>query len=188
MHEFGFVNHSDLTNSLIGSHNGALVVVSVLIAMMAAYTSVSHLDLIRFARSPVRRLAWYTSGAMSMGLGVWAMHFVGMLSFELPIEVHYLLWPTLVSVLPAVLASALVLHTLDVRLSGPGIIVISGVLMGLGIGGMHYIGMSGMVLAADMLYDRGWFLVSLFVAVVLATLSLASAVLLRAKFVSRLLR
>lgn len=188
MHDFGFVSHSDVTNALVGSHNSMLVAVSVLIAMMAAYTSVSHLDLIRYARSRARRIAWYTSGALSMGLGVWAMHFIGMLSFELPVDVEYLLWPTLWSVLPAVLASALVLQTLEKRLSGVGIIVLSGVLMGGGIGGMHYTGMSGMVLDAEMLYDQGWFLVSLFVAVVLATLSLASAVLLRAAVVSRLLR
>lgn len=160
-------------------HDHGLAIVSVLIAVVAAFASVSHVALIRHAQRRVIKYAWLLSGSVTLGLGVWAMHFVGMLAFELPIEVRYLLVPTLWSVLPAVLSSVVVLQVLLVRIPRPILVVIGGMVMGSGIGAMHYLGMSAMMMSADIVYDAGWFLVSLIVAMVMATLALSTVLWLR---------
>jgi len=55
-----------------------------------------------------------------MGIGVWAMHFLGMLAFRLPVRVNYDVWITLVSVVPAVLASGIMLHVISHARASPG--------------------------------------------------------------------
>src|SRR5262245_48177342 len=125
------------------------------------------------------RAAWLVAGAATMGTGVWAMHFIGMLALRLPIPVTYDIQTTLVSVIPSVLAAGVVLWIMSRSQWSVSLLVLSGVLMGLGIGAMHYTGMMAMRLAADMYYDPLLFVVSLIVAVILATLSLYTG--LRAK-------
>src|SRR2546422_4299284 len=63
-------------------------------------------------RPPRSTLFPYTTLFRSMGIGVWAMHFIGMLAFRLPVKVNYDVWITLVSVAPAVLASGIMLHVI----------------------------------------------------------------------------
>jgi DNA-binding NtrC family response regulator/NO-binding membrane sensor protein with MHYT domain len=118
------------------------------------------------------RAAWLAAGAATMGMGVWAMHFIGMLALRLPIPVTYNLQTTLLSVIPSVLAAGVVLLMMSRKQWHVPLLLLSGMLMGLGIGAMHYTGMMAMQLAADMYYDPFLFVVSLIVAVILATLSL----------------
>lgn len=178
---FGLIRFADtsMLTVLPVQHDHGLAVISVLIAMVAAFASVSHVTLIRHAQHRVIKNLWLLSGSITLGLGVWAMHFVGMLAFELPIEVRFLAAPTLWSVVPAVLSSVIVLQVLLVRMPSPTLVVGGGVAMGSGIGAMHYIGMSAMIMNADIVYDLGWFLVSLVVAMALATLALSTVLWLR---------
>jgi NO-binding membrane sensor protein with MHYT domain len=53
-----------------------------------------------------------------MGLGVWAMHFIGMLSFDLPVAINYDLAVTAVSVVPVIMASGITIHVLSGTPSG----------------------------------------------------------------------
>ena len=105
-------------------------------------------------------------------MGVWAMHFIGMLAFRLPVPVTYDVFTTLLSMVPAILASAVVLLVTGRTEIGRARLILSGILMGSGIGVMHYTAMAAMRLAARMFYDPVLFIVSVVVAVVLATLSL----------------
>ena len=73
---------------------------------------------------------------IAMGIGVWAMHFIGMLAFTLPVVVGYDILITLVSMLPAILASALVLHLIGRERLGASRLLTGGALMGGGIGTM----------------------------------------------------
>jgi len=102
------------------------------------------------------------------------MHFIGMLALTLPVVVGYDVLITLVSMVPAILASALVLHLLgQTRIGGPRL-VFGGVLMGAGIGTMHYTGMAAMRMDALMFYDPVLFFVSIVVAVVLSIIALST--------------
>src|ERR1700745_2970341 len=95
--------------ALTGSCDYGEVARSVLIAIVASYAALDLAGRVTAARGRIR-LAWLSGGAIAMGLGIWAMHFKGMLAFRLPVPVEYH-WPTvLASLLVAVLASAVALY------------------------------------------------------------------------------
>lgn len=156
-----------------GQYSPALVIISILIAIFAAFASFSHVELIRNSRSAPARLTWLVSGALAMGVGIWTMHFTGMVAFQMPIDIRYDLRLTLTSVVPAFLAGLVTLTI--IRQPDPGYrrVVSGGVLMGAGIGIMHYTGMGAMVTVAEIAYNPWQFVLSIGTAVVLATFALA---------------
>ena len=93
---------------LQGTYSAPLVVVSLIVAMLAAYTALDMAERVR-ATSGRSAHSWLAGGAFAMGLGIWSMHFIGMLAFELPIAVGYDLPMTAASLAIAVAASALAL-------------------------------------------------------------------------------
>lgn len=156
-----------------GQYSPALVALSILIAIFAAYASFSHVDLIRAAKTRVASIVWLCSGAIAMGVGVWTMHFTGMVAFRMPVDVQYDLNLTLTSVLPAILAGLVTLSIIHRPNPGLWRIGLGGLLMGSGIGAMHYTGMGAMVTSSDILYHPWLFAGSIGTAVVLATFALA---------------
>ena len=100
------------------------------------------------------------------------MHFVGMLAFKLPVDVAYDLPITVLSIVPAIMVSAVVLLIISRAQIRNSQLITGGILMGIGIGAMHYIGMAAMRTAARMLYDPLIFGLSILVAMALATLAL----------------
>jgi two-component system NarL family sensor kinase len=91
--------------ALLGSYDYRLVLLSILIAILASYVALDLSARVTAARGGARR-AWLTGVAVSMGLGIWSMYFVGELAFRLPIPVRYHLSTALLSLLAAILASA----------------------------------------------------------------------------------
>jgi signal transduction histidine kinase len=108
-----------------------------------------------------------------MGGGIWAMHFVGMLAFSLPCGVGYNPIGTILSIIPGILASGVALSVIG-RNEQPGPLRLSvgAVLMGAGIGAMHYSGMAAMEPQALLRYDPIWAAASVFTAIGLALISL----------------
>ena len=100
---------SDLGPALPGTYDLALVMLSFVVASVAAYAALGVAGRMGAAETPIARRSWLTAGATSMGLGVWAMHFIGMLAFRLPVTVTYDIFVTLLSMAPAILASGVVL-------------------------------------------------------------------------------
>jgi signal transduction histidine kinase/DNA-binding response OmpR family regulator len=149
-----------------------MVAASVLIASLAAYASLGLADRVRAADTSVAKRAWLIGGSVTMGIGVWAMHFLGMLAFQLPLNVTYDVLVTLLSMTPAMLASGVMLHVISQPCIGFCRLLVSGTFMGAGIGMMHYTGMAAMRLEAAMRYDPLLFAVSIVVAVVLASVAL----------------
>ena len=163
---------TDLSLALPGSYDPALVTLSVLIASLAAYAALGIAPRISAAEATAVGRSWLAAGAVAMGIGVWAMHFIGMLAFQLPVPVAYDVSITLLSMLPAIVASGVVLFVI----SHGGIrnrqLILAGTLMGLGIGTMHYTGMAAMRMAAKVFYEPALFALSIIVAAVLATSAL----------------
>ena len=118
-----------------------LVLLSVLVAILASYTALTLALRIRVASRPAAP-AWLVGGGLAMGIGIWAMHFVGMLALMLPIEIAYDLGFTLLSMLIAIVVSTFALHIASRRQVGRTAIVGAGVAMGIGICAMHYVGMA----------------------------------------------
>ena len=77
---------------MIGFYDYRLVVLSVLIAIGASYAALDLAARITAASGRIR-LAWLAGGAFAMGVGIWSMHYIGMLAFSLPVPVLYD-WPT----------------------------------------------------------------------------------------------
>ena len=163
-----------LTNpaaALAGIYDYRLVALSVLIAMLASYAALDLAGRVTAARGRVR-LYWLTGGAAAMGLGIWSMHYIGMLAFNLPVPILYD-WPTvLLSLLAAVLASGIALFVASRNAMTPFRAGIGGVLMGTGIAAMHYIGMDAMRLPAMCQYSEWIVVLSLILAIVISLVAL----------------
>jgi NO-binding membrane sensor protein with MHYT domain len=132
---------------LPGSYDTRLVVLSVLIAVTASYAALDLAGRVASARGSVRAV-WLGGGAIAMGIGIWSMHYVGMLAFRLPVPIEYD-WPTvLFSLFAAILASAIALFVASREEMGLFRAAIGSIFMGSAIAGMHYIGMAAMRLPA----------------------------------------
>jgi NO-binding membrane sensor protein with MHYT domain/signal transduction histidine kinase/ActR/RegA family two-component response regulator len=133
--------------TLVGSYDYRLVTLSVVIAIVAAYAALDLAGRVTSAQTRVR-FVWLTGGSFAMGIGIWSMHYIGMLAFRLPIPVLYD-WPTvLLSLLAAVLASASALFVVSRKKMGLLRASIGSIFMGGGIAAMHYVGMAAMRLSA----------------------------------------
>ena len=169
----GFLDGSmDPRLALPGTYNLPLVALSVLIASLGAYASLGLAGRISAAATAMARRSWLAAGAITMGVGVWAMHFIGMLAFQLPVSFTYNVPVTLLSMAPAILASGVMLSVMSPERIGFGKLCLGGTFLGAGIGVMHYSGMAAMRMDAVMRYDPLLFAVSVIVAVVLATTAL----------------
>src|SRR5271169_5101142 len=112
--------------AIAGSYDYRLVAFSVAIAMAASYAALDLGGRVSASRGRLR-FFWLSGGAVVMGMGIWSMHYVGMLAYSLPVAVLYD-WPTvLLSLLAAVGASAVALTIVSREEMGP---------MSLGIGGL----------------------------------------------------
>jgi two-component system sensor histidine kinase/response regulator len=156
---------------LIGKYDYRLVVLSVLLAILASYASLDLAGRITAARGGIRS-TWLTCGAAAMGLGIWSMHYIGMLAYSLPVTVLYD-WPTvLVSLLAAMSASGIALWVVSRNGIGPLRAGMSAILMGIGIAAMHYIGMEAMRLPAMCAYSPVLVVLSVVLAIAISMVAL----------------
>ncbi len=157
--------------NLIGSYNYALVALSVLIAMFASYAALDLAGRVT-AAGGWTRAAWLLGGAGAMGIGIWSMHYIGMLAFILPIPVAYH-WPTvLLSLFAAILASVIALYVVSRQKLSGARAVAGSVLMGTGIASMHYIGMAAMRLSAICQFNSFLVVLSVVFAVLISLAAL----------------
>ncbi|HEX7982141.1 MAG TPA: MHYT domain-containing protein [Duganella sp.] len=157
-----------------GTYTPSLVTLSVLVAIFSSWMALQVVGLAQASTSRWRglRILMLGSGSLALGCGVWAMHFIGMLAFNLCTEVDYDPGTTLLSILPSLGASAVALMIISRRQLRTASLLSGGLLVGAGIGAMHYTGMAAMRLDLALRYDPAMFALSIVVAVVLATLAL----------------
>jgi PAS domain S-box-containing protein len=156
---------------LLSSYDYGLVFLSVVIAIVAAYAALDLAGRVTSARGRAR-FVWLTGGAVAMGLGIWSMHYVGMLAFHLPVPVLYD-WPTvLLSLLAAILASAIALFVVSRKHMGLIRASIGSIFMGGGIAGMHYTGMAAMQLPAMCSWSPSLVVLSVVLAVLISFVAL----------------
>ncbi|MBF0271037.1 MAG: response regulator [Magnetococcales bacterium] len=154
-----------------GFYDPVLVVISLLAVLLGCFSALSTIDPLRGLQG-LRRHLWLLFGAMALGSGVFLMHFIGMLAYKLPIEVHYDLGVTAVAAVPAIFAAGWMLHLVGRSQAHGRSLWIGGVIVGVGIGLMHFIGMMAMHQEARMAYDPLLFVVSLLFVLVLAVLAI----------------
>src|SRR5436190_7390219 len=163
-----------------GAYNPWLVAVSIFIAVLSSFVALAVSSRMNAAATWQARWAWVSAGACSMGGGIWGMHFIGMLAFSLPCGIDYNPLGTLASMIPGIVASGVALHVIS-RRSEPSLarVIVGAVLMGAGIGTMHYSGMAAVESEAMMRFQPRLVAVSVIVAVVLAFISLQARFQLR---------
>ena len=152
-----------------GSYDFVLVIFSYVVAVVASYTV---LDLAgRISTSQGRnRWLWLLFGSVAMGMGIWSMHFIGMLAFSLHVAIAYDMKLVLLSVLVAILASFMALYIVGRNHVKLPQILGGGVLLAAGISAMHYIGMAAMMI--DITYNPMLFILSILIALVASVAAL----------------
>jgi NO-binding membrane sensor protein with MHYT domain len=163
---------------LIGSYNLWLVSASLLIAMLASYTALDMASRVAGAKGRSARL-WLLGGSLAMGVGIWSMHFLGMLAFSLPVRMGYDPIITLLSLLIAIASSAFALCMVCGRRLSRLRLGFGAVLMGSGMASMHYTGMAAMRMHPAIHYNPLLFTLSAVIAVVASGASLWIAFQLR---------
>ncbi|HSD37503.1 MAG TPA: PAS domain S-box protein [Rhodocyclaceae bacterium] len=157
---------------IIGSYQPGLVLLSVAIAIFSATMALQIAGMARRSDVPLHRHVAVATGALALGGGIWAMHFIGMLAFSICTTVSYSDDITVVSMLPGLGASCVALQLFVQPRITRWQLLVGGLLVGLGIGAMHYAGMAAMQMTPLLRYDASWFAISLIGAVVLSVLAL----------------
>ncbi len=150
-----------------------LVALSVFIAICAGYAALGLAERVSAARGNSKP-AWIAGGACAMGTAIWSMHYVGMLAFQLPLPVHYNIPLVLLSMVAAVLASALALVLTSQQVFRYRHLLIGALVMGGGIATMHYIGMAAMRMHCTCSYNWRIVALSVVIAVVVSGVALAA--------------
>ena len=89
---------------MIQDHNVFLVILSIIIAIVTSYSALSITVKIPISIGKMR-IFWLISGSVVMGVGVWSMHFVGMIAHYSHASVQYNHTITLASMAISIIAS-----------------------------------------------------------------------------------
>ena len=171
---------------MAGAYNHWVVLLSFLVAVLASYTALDLASRIT-ASTGAAAASWLLGGAFAMGMGIWSMHFIGMLAFSLPIPMAYDVGITLASMLIAIIVSGFALLTVTRRSLSLRRLAAGGVIMGIGICGMHYTGMAAMEVRPAIRYDALLFSASVAIAIAASTAALWISFTLRSNATRRLL-
>ncbi len=148
-------------------HDPYLVALSVVIAILGGYTGFGLAARIR-ATPGVSRRVLLSGAAGFLGIGIWTMHFVGMLAAPIPPDAVYLVLPTIVSFLICALVVGVSLFFLSIGEPSQRRVISSAVLLGAGIVSMHYVGIHGLAGNFAILHDGAMVLLSVLIAIAAA--------------------
>jgi len=154
-----------------GTYNPHLVALSILVAAFASYTALDLGGRVAATRGIAPRV-WLVAPAIAMGGGIWSMHFIAMLAFNMPIPMSYDIGLTTLSLVVAIFVTGAGFYFINRQSAPPLSLVFSGIFMGLGIAAMHYIGMAAIREHAEISYDSLFVALSLVIAIGASTAAL----------------
>ena len=155
---------------MVATYDPLLILLSVVIAILGSYTGLRLARRLTSKRGPVRK-ALLSAAAVTIGGGIWSMHFVGMLALSLPVVVSYDVLLTLVSALVSILVTGVGLFLASYGAPTGRRLSAAGLFMGLGISSMHYIGLAAV--RANCVIDYSPVLVAASIAIGIAAATLA---------------
>lgn len=159
-------------NAMHGTYQYSLVALSYIIAVLASYVALDFVGRLRDELYPRARIFWLLGGAFAMGAGIWSMHFIGMLSYIMPMPMDYQISWTISSLFVAIIASSFALFILRSKDLSRVNVAIGGIFIGLGIATMHYMGMQSMAAFMNIHYLPSLFILSIVIALVAAEAAL----------------
>lgn len=131
----------------------------------------------RSIRRGSRKMGWLALGAVAIGCGIWTMHFVGMIGFSVQgAPVLYDTGRTMLSLVVAIGVVAVGVFLVGYRGSSPATLATAGIITGLGVAAMHYLGMSAMSTNGSVHYNTTIVVLSVLIAIAAATAALWAAV------------
>ena len=154
-----------------GTYDPYLVTLSILVAAFASYTALDLGAHVAAARGFARRV-WLAAAAITMGGGIWSMHFVAMLAFTMAMPMSYDIALTALSLMVAIFVTGVGFYVISRKRASLPRLVFSGIFTGLGIAAMHYTGMAAMTGEAEHSYDRLYVALSLLIAIGASTAGL----------------
>jgi len=156
------------------SYSIPLVLLSIGIAIFASYTALFVSQLASQTDDKLIRQTLIAIGGVTLGIGIWSMHFVGMLGFSISCGISYDPLITAFSMIPGILAGIFSIHIINLQNNQRSwqSHTLGGLVFGSGVGLMHYSGMAAMQMDAFLRYEPKLFVLSILVAVILATLAL----------------
>jgi diguanylate cyclase (GGDEF)-like protein len=152
-------------------YNTWLVGLSLVVAVLVSYTALRLAARVAVSEGHGARI-WLGIGAIAMGVGIWSMHFVGMLAFSLPIPLAYHVSTTLASLGVAIVTSGFALTITSGRRLSMARLGASAVAMGTGISVMHYMGMAAIAIVPAITYDPLLVTLSILIAIVASFVAL----------------
>ncbi|MEO4055314.1 EAL domain-containing protein [Solibacillus sp. CAU 1738] len=149
-----------------------IVILSVATAWIGSFTALSCT--IRIGQnSLISKNIWLLFASISMTLGVWSMHFIGMAALDLPVMVSHNLWITILSLLPVMIATFLAFYFVNQPRKRLRLHILAGALMGIGISSMHYLGIYAMKLENVSHYYNPWILsLSIIISIIVSFIAL----------------
>jgi NO-binding membrane sensor protein with MHYT domain len=133
-----------MLSSIFHPHDINLVILSFVIAVFAAFVSLELAGRIK-ATNDREKFGWLLAAGISMGGGIWSMHFVAMIALELPVTVAYDLRLTVLSFLIAIIFATTGIYTVFWHKGSVHRFILGGTIMGLGVTAMHYFGMAALI-------------------------------------------
>lgn len=150
---------------MFGTYNPWLVLLSVLVAVYASATALSLSSRVAYGATAGMNSLWVAGGAIAMGCGIWAMHFIGMLAFSLPIPFSYDIGLTLASLAIAIAISGFALEVASATEVSPFHLGVAAIIMGSGVSAMHYLGMTAIDLVPMITYEPRLMALSVLIAI-----------------------
>jgi NO-binding membrane sensor protein with MHYT domain len=152
---------------MFDGHDPYLVALSVVIAILGGYTGFGLAARIRGTPEASRRLL-LASAAGFLAVGIWTMHFIGMLAAPIPADTVYLVLPTIISFLICALVVGMSLFFVSIGDATLPRVASAAVLLGAGIVSMHYVGIHGLAGNFAIRHDASMVALSIVIAVVTA--------------------
>ncbi|TCB94918.1 putative bifunctional diguanylate cyclase/phosphodiesterase [Enterobacter wuhouensis] len=173
------------------SWDPVLIALSYLVAFIASFVALDSAGKIPLS-SRKAAIFWRIAGGCTLGIGIWSMHFIGMLSMKMPVMMSYDLWLTLASLGISVLASTL---AINIAVSGKSLsrfrLLFATLILSAGVVSMHYVGMTALLLNGSIVWDRRIVALSIAIAAIASGAALWLAFHLRDKrkgiFVNRII-
>lgn len=162
------------------SYNITLVVLSAVIAVTAGYFTIEMASEITVNKG-LERWIWLGIGSLTMGMGIWGMHFIAMTALSMETQITYNFIIVLVSLIAAIAGCAQGLFIITRPLVNNMTLIAASMSMGSAIAGMHYIGMAAMRMNAEITYNLPILLLSIAIAIVVSLVAMKISIALRVR-------
>ncbi|MBM7704543.1 bifunctional diguanylate cyclase/phosphodiesterase [Metabacillus iocasae] len=160
-----------IVEEMSGHYNMGFVALSIIVAVIASFASLQMVDRLNHSTG-INRWKWILAGGLTLGGGIWSMHFVAMLAYDMHMPVTYDAFLLTVSILSSAGSSFLAFYLISKRLDQTFYLFIGSLFIGVGIVSMHYVGMEAMVMSAEISYNMFLVFVSVLIAFVASFVAL----------------